>query len=144
MMAILNQNTDDTHGTVEWMHPLALATLANAEDNPAWEQAMNGPNKAGYWKACEVESKTVMEKRDAWDVVDRASWMNVLPSKWAFKCKRYPDGSIRKLKSRFCCRGDKHIEGVDFFDTFAPGCKLDNCPSDAHSLSYIGLVNKAS
>ena len=47
-------------------------------------------------------------------------WMNVLPSTWAFKCKRYPDGSIRKLKARFCARGDKQIEGVDYFDTFAP------------------------
>ena len=27
---------------------------------------------------------------------------------------------VRKLKSRFCVRGDKQIEGVDFFDTFAP------------------------
>ena len=24
------------------------------------------------------------------------------------------------LKSRFCCRGDRQTEGVDFFDTFAP------------------------
>ena len=46
--------------------------------------------------------------------------MNVLPSTWAFKCKRYPDGMIRKLKARFCARGDKQIEGIDYFDTFAP------------------------
>jgi hypothetical protein len=82
---------------------------------------MNGPDKAGYWKACEIELNTLTQKRDAWDVVDREPWMNDLPSTWAFKCKRYPDGgSVRKLKSRFCCRGDKQIEGVDFFDTFAP------------------------
>ena len=46
--------------------------------------------------------------------------MKVLPSTWAFRCKRYPDGSVRKLKARFCARGDKQIEGVDCFDTFAP------------------------
>jgi hypothetical protein len=46
--------------------------------------------------------------------------MNVLPSNWAFKCKWYPDGTIRKLKAHFCARGDRQIEGVDFFDTFAP------------------------
>jgi hypothetical protein len=46
--------------------------------------------------------------------------MNLLPSTWVFKCKRHPDGSIRKLKARFCARGDRQIEGVDFFDTFAP------------------------
>jgi hypothetical protein len=94
MMAVLEQHTDDNYNTVEWMHPLALATLANAEDNPTWEQAMNGPDKAGYWKACEIELNTLTQKRDAWDVVDREPWMNVLPSTWAFKCKRYPDGSV--------------------------------------------------
>jgi hypothetical protein len=98
----------------------ACDTFANADDNPTWEQAMNGPDKAGHWKACEIELKTLTKKCDACDVVDRSSWMNVLPSTRAFKCKRYPDGSIRKLKSRFCCRGNKQIKGVDFFDTFAP------------------------
>ena len=46
--------------------------------------------------------------------------MNVLPYTWAFKCKRYPDGSVRKLKAQFCAWGDKQIEGIDYFDTFAP------------------------
>ena len=57
---------------------------------------------------------------ETWDIIDRESWMNVLPSTWAFKCKRYPDGTIRKFKGRFCARGDRHLEGVDFFETFAP------------------------
>ena len=43
-----------------------------------------------------------------------------VPSTWAFRCKRYPDGSVRKLKARFCARGDKQVEGIDYFDTFAP------------------------
>jgi hypothetical protein len=46
--------------------------------------------------------------------------MNVLPSTWAFKIKRYPDGLIKKFKARFCARGDKQIEGVDYFETYAP------------------------
>ena len=36
------------------------------------------------------------------------------------KCKRYPSGEVRKLKARFRARGDRQIEGVDYFDTFAP------------------------
>ena len=57
---------------------------------------------------------------DAWDVVDREDWMNVLPSTWAFRCNRFPDGLIKKLKARFCVRGGKQSEGIDFFETFAP------------------------
>jgi hypothetical protein len=46
--------------------------------------------------------------------------MHVLPSTWAFTCKRFTDGIIRKLKARFCARGDQQIEGLAFFETFAP------------------------
>ena len=46
--------------------------------------------------------------------------MNVIRSTWAFKLKRYPDGLIKKFKARFCARGDMQLEGIDFFETYAP------------------------
>ena len=46
--------------------------------------------------------------------------MNVLKSTWAFKLKRYPDGLIKKFKARFYARGDMQLEGIDFFETYAP------------------------
>ncbi|MHA7927723.1 MAG: hypothetical protein ACX936_21195, partial [Marinobacter sp.] len=99
--------------TFEWLHPLLLSTKANAEDNPSWDEAMNGPLADGYMKAAETEIET-LEQMDVWDVVAREGWMNVIPGTWAFRCKRFPDGSVRKLKGRFCVRGDKQIDGVDF------------------------------
>ena len=36
------------------------------------------------------------------------------------KVKRYPDGHFRKFKARFCARGGKQLEGVDYFQTYAP------------------------
>jgi hypothetical protein len=119
MLALLRRNTN-SDSTVDWIHPLALAAKANAEDNPDWRTAMNGPDKEGYWNAMCKELETLTEQKDAWEVVDREPWMNVLPSTWAFKCKRYPDGLIKKLKARFCVRGDRQRAGVDYFETFAP------------------------
>ena len=106
---------------INWLHPLILAakTISNKEDNPNWMQAMNGPFAKEYWEAACIEVET-LEKMDAWDVVERTSDMNVLPSTWAFKCKRFPDGLIKKFKARFCARGDRQIEGVDYFNTYAP------------------------
>jgi hypothetical protein len=43
--------------------------------------------------------------------------MSVVSSVWAFKVKSYPDGSIRKLKARFCAREFEQIAGVDYFDS---------------------------
>ncbi len=51
----------------------------------------------------EVEIAT-LEAINAWDVMeyDPDAMPNVIRSTWAFKCKRYPDGLIKKFKTRFC------------------------------------------
>ena len=65
-----------------------------------------------------------LENIDAWSVVDgydsNGALHHVIPSTWAVKCKRYPDGRIKKFKARICARGDKQLEGIDFFETYAP------------------------
>ena len=53
-------------------------------------------------------------------MVERTKDMKVIQSTWAFRIKRFPDGLIKKFKARFCARGDQQIEGVDFFETYAP------------------------
>jgi hypothetical protein len=98
---------------------LKAKTEASKEDNPNWKQAMNGPFKQQYWEAAVKEVDTLMEM-DAWEVVDRPVDANVIDSIWAFKLKRYPDGLPKKFKARFCARGDQQLEGIDFFETYAP------------------------
>ena len=44
----MDQHHDKEHNTQEEWHPLCLHTLVNASDMPSWEEAMNGPDKAGY------------------------------------------------------------------------------------------------
>ena len=56
----------------------------------------------------------------AWEVVDQEDDMNAIRSTWAFKLKRYPDGLIKKFKARLCAHGDMKLEGIDFFETYAP------------------------
>jgi len=104
-----------------WVHPLFLKakTAASKEDNPNWCTAINGPFKEEYWKAACKEIETLVDM-EAWEVVDREEGMNVIDSIWAFKLKRFPDGLIKKFKARFCARGDQQLEGIDFFETYAP------------------------
>ncbi|CAJ1955020.1 unnamed protein product [Cylindrotheca closterium] len=99
-MWALTTDFDQDSETCEWLHPMILAAKANSEDNPGWEEAMNGPLANGYMEAAIKEIKT-LQQMEVWEVVPRLQSMNVLPSTWAFKCKRYPDGKVRKLKGRF-------------------------------------------
>ena len=73
---------------------------------------MNGTFSAEYWRACETELKTLEEDMNVWTLVKRTPDMNVLPGTWAFKCKRFPDGTPKKHKARFCVRDDRQIRGV--------------------------------
>jgi hypothetical protein len=52
--------------------------------------------------------------------------MNVLPSTWAFKIKRYPDGRVKKFKACFCTHGDRKKEEIDYFETWASVVQLSN------------------
>ena len=81
---------------------------------------MKSPYAEEFQRAAQVEIET-LEKIDAWIVVKRSEDIkNILPSTFAFKINRYPDGTIKKFKGRFCACGDKQVQGVDFFKTFRP------------------------
>ncbi len=61
---------------------------------------MNGPFADEYWKAAEKVIIT-LEGMGAWDVVEHEDDMNVINGTWAFSCKRFPNGTVKKFKARF-------------------------------------------
>jgi len=117
--AVMDIHQDPFDLTLDEFPTLGLVNKAAAEDNPNFGQAMNGPNAESFWDASVKEIST-LQKLNSWTQVKRQKGMNVIQSTWAYKIKRFPDGLVCKLKARFCVRGDMQIEGVDFFNTFAP------------------------
>ena len=105
-------NTDED-GLLDSLHPLALAAKFYSKDIPNFQEALNGPYGEGFYKAMEDEMETLENKMDCWDIVPRPKDKNILPGTWAFRRKRFPDGTVKKLKGRFCDRGDKQFPGVD-------------------------------
>lgn len=89
------------------------------DDNPSFDTATRGPFQEEFWQAMRVELNTLINDFDCWEYVPNPGH-NVLPSTWAFKIKRYPDGRVKKFKARFCARGDRQQEGIDYFETWAP------------------------
>jgi hypothetical protein len=112
MMALLQLATDPFTNEIDGdLHPCVLASKACQADNPTFEEAMNGPHREGFHEAMAKEIKTLDDMK-CWEVIDRVPGSNVLPSTWAFKLKRFPDGSLSKYKARFCAGGHRQIEGV--------------------------------
>ena len=106
---------------VNWIHPLFLKAklAANKQDNLSWKDTMNGNFKVKFWEAVLAEIKT-LEDINSWIAIGRTNDTNVLASIWAFKIKWFSGGLIQKFKARFCDPGDQQLEGIDFFETYAP------------------------
>ncbi len=119
----LYKQDDFDEEMLESIHPFAFSARANSEDTPNYHQAMKSPDAEGFKEAMEAEWNQLTDM-NAWEIVPRekAVKMNkrVIDSVWTFRRKRYPDGSVKKLKARLCVRGDLQIEGVDFSDTYSP------------------------
>jgi hypothetical protein len=78
------------------------------------------------WKDSMTEEYQSILKNDVWDVFPRPEGNSVVTSKWIYKIKHAPDGSIEKYKQRFMVRGFSQIEGVDYDDTFV---QVSRCTS---------------
>lgn len=102
--------------------PSMLKATKSDPDGPTLQEALAGPQRAEFLEAMAKEIDE-LEKHGTWTVTPKASvpeGANILPSTWVLRIKRYPDGRFRKVKARFCARGDRQIEGVDYFEKYAP------------------------
>ena len=91
MFALMMQEaTKMDTGLCDWSHPLAFTAKADANNNPNFYQALNGPNAEGFCSAMDTEIEKLLEKQ-TWDVVDWAVPINlgsnIVGTTWVFKRK---------------------------------------------------------
>ena len=112
---------DATTGLQEHLHPATLqspyylsnpmalkAKKAKDPDLPSTREALTGPFAEQHWRAMSTEIDS-LEKKHTWDIEDRCNvppGIKVIPGTWQHRIKRHPDGSLNKLKARWCFRGD--------------------------------------
>jgi hypothetical protein len=98
----------------------AFAFKKNTDpDSLMYHEAMADADRKLWLEGMDSEIKQ-LEKMDCWDVIPRSkATKRVVPSTWACRRKRFPDGRVKKCRSRFCVRGDLEDE-MDPWETYAP------------------------
>jgi len=113
-------NYDNYSNTIKDESPLSLMIRANEKDNLTWAEAQV-TNEYDLFRAAALEEIQSLSDKKSWKIMKRPLVKgNILPSTWALKRNRYPDGRIRKYKAPFCVQGDKQKFGFDYDDTYAP------------------------
>ncbi|PNX68147.1 hypothetical protein L195_g056008, partial [Trifolium pratense] len=86
------------------------------------------------------EELEALHKNQTWKLVPRTPNLHVIGSKWVFKSKLKPDGSLDRLKARLVAKGYHQVDGVDYTETFSPVIK----PGTIRLIITIALVQKWS
>jgi len=82
-----------------------------AKDKPRWVEAMD-------------KEVAALEANDTWELTNLLKGKKEISSKWIFKIKFRPDGTIERYKARFVVRGFHQVKDKDYKHTFSPVAKL--------------------
>jgi Reverse transcriptase (RNA-dependent DNA polymerase)/GAG-pre-integrase domain len=107
---------------IDTMSPLTFAASSDP-DTLYFHEAMKAHDREQFINAMkdEIEGQT---KNGNWVVIEKSKIpqnARVLPAVWAMRRKRRVlDGAIYKWKSRLNVDGGKQIQGLDYWETYAP------------------------
>jgi hypothetical protein len=107
----------------EALKPRNLVEAKRRPDWPLWEQAIH-------------EELNTLRTAGTWRLEHAPPGANVIGSKWVFKAKKDATGKVVRHKARLVAQGFSQVEGVDYFDTYAPVVRL---PS---SRAIIAMANR--
>jgi hypothetical protein len=107
----------------EALEPRNLVEAKRRPDWPLWEQAIR-------------EELDTLHAAGTWTLEHTPPGANVIGSKWVFKAKKDDSGKIVRYKARLVAQGFSQVEGVDYFDTYAPVARL------ASSHAVIVMANR--
>lgn len=89
-----------------------------------YEEAMRSENK-NMWKNAINEELASHQSNNTWTLVSRPKNKQVIDSKWVFKIKENPDGTVNKFKARLVARGFNQVKGEHYEEVFAPVVRLN-------------------
>ena len=88
-------------------------------------EALNGDDST-QWKAAIDSELESLIKNKTWKLTPLPSNRKPISSKWIFKIKTNPDGSIQRYKAMLVTKGFTQVPKIDYIDTISPVVKLNS------------------
>ncbi|KAK4384525.1 Retrovirus-related Pol polyprotein from transposon RE1 [Sesamum angolense] len=100
-------------------HLSFVAHLSSLQEPKDYLQASKDSN----WVAAMNKELEALKANDTWILTSLPPGKQTIGSRWVFKLKSNPNGSIERYNARLVAKGYNQIEGVDYFDSFSPVAK---------------------
>ena len=111
---------------VEALEPRNLTEAKRRPDWPLWEQAIQ-------------EELNTLRTAGTWTLEHAPPGANIIGSKWVFKAKKDASGKVVRYKAQLVAQGFSQVEGVDYFDTYAPVARLQSSRAVIAMANRLGL-----
>ncbi|KAK9087507.1 hypothetical protein Syun_029901 [Stephania yunnanensis] len=96
-----------------------LAVVSNIKEPTSYIQAQYDP----VWVEAMNKELQALETNGTWSLTTLPPGKKAIGSKWIYKVKLHPDGSLDRCKACLVAKGFNQIEGVDYTDSFSPVAK---------------------
>ena len=101
-------------------------TVNMLQNEPACiDDVLQSPKKDKWINAMEQELKSLKENK-VWELVELPKDQKIIGSKWVYKLKSGPDGSIERYKARLVAQGFSQKYGTHYDETFCPVVRLES------------------
>jgi len=104
-------------------HPIPVCFLADLTAQPLKPSSYRQALRLPHWKTTMQAEMDALHANHTKTLVPKTPYMNLISSKWVFKVKTQPDGTIDRYKG-LMARGFTQLLGLDYDETFSPVVQL--------------------
>ncbi|KAK9137407.1 hypothetical protein Sjap_008001 [Stephania japonica] len=102
-----------------------LANVSTIKEPSSFEKAQMDDN----WIQAMTKELAALEENGTWELTTLHAGKKPIGSKWVYKVKLHPDGTLDRCKARLVAKGYNQIEGIDYADSFSLGDSQNySCP----------------